>query len=77
MPIYEYVCLECGNAFELLIRADEKPQCPACGKQKVSKQLSVPAAPQAAHGDLPCSAKGMCPAAAGGCGGACGMGGPF
>ena len=43
MPIYEYVCQECGAAFELLIRGDEKPECPSCGKKKVSKQLSVTA----------------------------------
>ncbi len=78
MPIYEYVCLDCASAFELLIRGDEKPECPSCGKKKVSKQLSVTAAPQASGGDMACGAKDMCPAATGGCGGgACGMGGPF
>ncbi len=80
MPIYEYICLDCESAFELLIRGDEKPQCPSCGKKRVSKQLSVTAAPQASAGDMMCGAKadGSCPAATGGCGGgACGMGGPF
>ena len=80
MPIYEYVCQDCGHAFEQLIRGDEKPVCPSCGKKKVSKQLSVPAAPQASGGEMPCCARadGSCPAATGGCsGGVCGMGGPF
>lgn len=42
MPIYEYTCKDCGSDFELLIRGDEKPVCPSCGKKHLTKSLSVP-----------------------------------
>jgi len=43
MPIFEYSCRECGDAFELLIRGDERAVCPSCESQKVEKQFSLPA----------------------------------
>jgi len=30
MPIFEYVCKECNHRFELLVRGDVVPACPAC-----------------------------------------------
>ena len=44
MPIYEYVCRDCGHEFEWLTRAEEKPECPSCGRAKLTKLLSVPSA---------------------------------
>ena len=44
MPIYEYECEACCQHVELLIRANENPQCPVCGSHKLNKQFSVPAA---------------------------------
>ncbi|MCX7428258.1 MAG: zinc ribbon domain-containing protein, partial [Planctomycetia bacterium] len=44
MPIYEYVCRDCGHQFEWLVRGEEKPSCPSCGRERLTKQLSVPAA---------------------------------
>jgi putative FmdB family regulatory protein len=44
MPIYEYACQNCGQEFEHLIRGDEKPVCPSCGGEQLSRQFSVPAA---------------------------------
>jgi len=44
MPIYEYTCQQCGHDFEYLLRGDEKPACPACGKRRLAKRFSVPAA---------------------------------
>jgi putative FmdB family regulatory protein len=77
MPIYEYVCGKCGEEFEHLTRADEKPTCPACGdEKKLARQMSAPSAHT--KGAAPgCAAKeaGMCDVPnAGGCGGCCGMG---
>lgn len=67
MPLYEYSCRKCHNDFELLIRADERPVCPACGSQRLEKQLSV----TAAH-----SGSTQLGAPPGGCGQPqCGMGG--
>ena len=45
MPLYEYQCDECREPAELLVRGDEQPVCPACGGQRLTKQLSVVAAP--------------------------------
>ena len=74
MPIYEYTCKDCGSDFELLIRGAEKPVCPSCGKTRLTKSFSVPAA-HSGHetSELPCRS-GACDM--GQCGGGmCGMGG--
>lgn len=57
MPIYEYVCRDCGHPFEWLVRSGEKPSCPACGRSKLTKQLSVPSAHMAGASEAPCPAK--------------------
>jgi len=69
MPLYEYICQECGHPFEVLIRGDgEKPACDACGSQRLEKQWSVPAAHSAGRtSELPISNMPR--------GGPCGMGG--
>lgn len=41
MPIYEYLCRQCDNRFETLVRAAEAVACPSCGGVKLEKQLSV------------------------------------
>ncbi len=48
MPLYEYVCDKCENEFELLVRGSEEPACPSCGGKRLSKLLSVIAAPSGA-----------------------------
>jgi len=41
MPIFEYVCGECSNRFETLVRSDDRVECPSCNGTKLEKQLSV------------------------------------
>ncbi len=43
MPIYGYVCEECGHQFDLLQKmSDPAPEkCPECGHEHVKKQLST------------------------------------
>jgi putative FmdB family regulatory protein len=44
MPIYEYRCETCGEAFEVLVRSPSRqtnPTCPKCGSQKVKKAFSM------------------------------------
>jgi putative FmdB family regulatory protein len=44
MPIFEYVCQNCGNKFEKLILSSRRKtslQCPHCGAEDVKKALSV------------------------------------
>ncbi|MGI9326862.1 MAG: FmdB family zinc ribbon protein [Pseudomonadales bacterium] len=45
MPIYEFVCDDCGHEFESLQRlSDPLPDtCPDCGKQRVHKKVSAAA----------------------------------
>lgn len=40
MPIYEYKCQKCNYKFEQLIRGKEKPSCPKCRGQKLTKLFS-------------------------------------
>ena len=41
MPIYEYVCDQCGHAFETIVRGQRLPHCPSCDGVALSRQLSV------------------------------------
>ena len=68
MPLYEYSCEKCSRKVELLIRGDEKPECPHCQSTRLTKLLSV----DSGH----VSNGGGHAAAAEGCGRPqCGMGG--
>jgi putative FmdB family regulatory protein len=72
MPIYEYTCNDCGSEFELLIRGEEKPACPSCGRKRLTKSLSVPAAHTGGSKEPACPVQSSCPNQ--GCsGGRCGM----
>jgi putative FmdB family regulatory protein len=44
MPIYEYVCAECGHKFEKLVLSARRAkgiQCPECGSTSVDKAISI------------------------------------
>ncbi len=44
MPIFEYVCQECGNKFEKLILSSRRRKalrCPSCGAENVEKSISM------------------------------------
>lgn len=41
MPIYEYICRECGHGFEVRQSAAARPRCPKCAGGRLEKQLSV------------------------------------
>lgn len=41
MPTYDYLCRECENRFEFLLRSrSSKVACPKCSSRKVKKQVS-------------------------------------
>jgi len=44
MPIYEYVCGDCGHALEALQKFSDTPllACPACAKDTLKKKISAP-----------------------------------
>ncbi|UCC87082.1 MAG: zinc ribbon domain-containing protein [Anaerolineales bacterium] len=44
MPIYEYVCQECGERYEKFVRsslAKVELKCPKCGSTQATKAFSV------------------------------------
>ena len=44
MPLYEYICQECGERFERLVRASAAPQtirCPRCESDTVARAFST------------------------------------
>lgn len=43
MPIYEYVCKDCGHQLEAIQKISDAPltACPACGKDGLQKQISA------------------------------------
>lgn len=44
MPIYEYVCTECGHELEALQKISDDPlsNCPACTRSGLKKKISAP-----------------------------------
>ena len=43
MPVYEYICQECGNKFEIFrhfFDSDDDLECPVCGKKALVRQFS-------------------------------------
>ena len=42
MPIFEYLCKDCGRAFETIVpRYDSPADCIHCNSENIEKQLSV------------------------------------
>lgn len=45
MPLYDYLCLECGKVSEILVAGtDDSPRCQACGSGSLKRLLSAHAA---------------------------------
>jgi putative FmdB family regulatory protein len=43
MPLYEYICNECGRVFEKIVsftEAKKNPACPDCQSQHTQKKIS-------------------------------------
>ncbi len=45
MPIYEFVCQECGHEFERILpfSTSDFPPCPSCQAQAVKRRVGLPA----------------------------------
>lgn len=41
MPIFEYLCEQCGHNFEAILFGEQKPECPKCHTQKLEQKLST------------------------------------
>jgi putative FmdB family regulatory protein len=73
MPIYEYVCDDCGVRYErIVMNGSTKVTCPKCESSKKTIQLSVFAAPanggKSSGGSSPMSGSGGGCCGGGGCG---------
>ena len=40
MPLFDFRCRACGDAFEALVRPPAVPPCPACGSSELERLLS-------------------------------------
>jgi len=64
MPIFEYVCEDCGNKFEKLVRNGDAVACPGCGQSRLTTAYSTFAAHASgkakAAASFPSCPSGMC-----------------
>jgi putative FmdB family regulatory protein len=42
MPIFEYLCHDCGREFEAFVTGERKAACPSCQGANLGKLLSRP-----------------------------------
>lgn len=56
MPLYGYVCNDCGHDFQTLVLGAERPECPSCDGRDLEQQLSLIAAPTKGRDALQCEA---------------------
>jgi putative FmdB family regulatory protein len=69
MPLYEYLCRDCGQAFERYVRAwGDAVVCPACAGGSVEKKVSRFALAASGEGAPSSSRGGGCGCGRGGCG---------
>jgi putative FmdB family regulatory protein len=40
MPIFEYVCKDCGKNFEAIVYGSKEAVCPGCSGSRLEQQLS-------------------------------------
>lgn len=60
MPLYEYRCQSCSKTFEVLVRGDERAQCPSCQGASLEKLFSVFAVNASGSAPAPQRAVGPC-----------------
>ncbi|HUN87918.1 MAG TPA: zinc ribbon domain-containing protein [Terriglobales bacterium] len=69
MPIFEYLCGECGHKFEAIVMGEQKAECPKCHTAKLEQQLSrfSAHAHSGAPAPSPCGRSSCCMNDSGGC----------
>jgi len=60
MPIHEYVCQDCNEHFETLVRSSTTPECPRCHSTQLERQLSVFATASSTASEPAMAAMGPC-----------------
>lgn len=74
MPIYEYLCNDCGHRFEIMRSmkdADAPVSCKICESQRTKRALSVFFASSEGRA-VTAKSGGSCSGGCSGCGGSCG-----
>ncbi len=67
MPIFEYVCRQCHEEFEVLVQSSTEVTCPACAGDDLERKLSAFAV--VGQGPAPrCEGGGPCAACCDGAG---------
>ncbi len=66
MPVFEYLCSDCGHISEILVKNEKghSPVCEKCGSKKLTKQFSTFSAvikQPAANKCRTCPSGGNCP----------------
>lgn len=58
MPIFEYLCGDCGKKFEAIVLGSRKANCPECNSENLKQQLSTFAVKAESHSapSMPCGA---------------------
>ena len=78
MPIFEYLCMNCGSSFEKLVVRDtgETYRCPSCESEETKKKLSVFSGIVKGNTVAPCPSMSACESQGSPCcgGGKCPMG---
>ncbi len=41
MPLYDFICNACGKEFETLVLGSDRPYCPDCQSDDLTKQMST------------------------------------
>ena len=75
MPIYEYICLDCGKDFELIRSMSQKDApmvCAACGGENIKRKLALAVAMSGGHTVSGMSGGCNCGSCSGGDCGSCG-----
>ncbi len=42
MPLFEFLCSDCGHIFEEICRENFHPLCPACSSSNTERKISAP-----------------------------------
>lgn len=82
MPLFDYLCLDCGKITEILVTtAEDKPECSACSSFSLKKLLSAHSSLSGSGnprmpgpGDTACCGSNPVQAACAGPGNCCGKG---
>ena len=59
MPIFEYLCEQCGHNFEAILFGEQKPECPKCHTEKLEQKLSTFAVSTRTSGAAPAQGCGQ------------------